>query len=268
MRFFEKAPGANTFTLKATVAGAGKPHHMIRDGANQLTIYAACDDGLFKTFDGGATWVMLRDFTAGGLQGLQVGYGAITAISVGRGGSGGGPGDPPSGGGGGSTPLALTIVSTAGQGATLGIGTTGVTPAGWTEPTFDDSAWSAPAAQTGAVFGDPPPTGSNWITHPAYNGNGLWNSYEWLLRREFTLPNGVVTSASLSYWADNFLIGIWLNNLFIDGSPGASLLRTVSVPPSAFVVGGANVIAIRIQNEPFPTGGINPTSVAFRLDVH
>ncbi len=269
LRSWAKAEGASAFTAAATMASAGQPNHMIRDGANQLTHYLAADEGLFKTFDGFGSIVRLRDYSAGGLVGYQCGYGSITAISVGGGGSGGGPGDPPDGGGGGggSTPLALTIYSTPGEGSTFGIGTTGTDVAGWTEIAFDDSGWSAPAAQSGLTAGAPA-SGGAWITHTAYNGNGPFNAYEFLYRREFTMPNGVITSATVMVWPDNYLIGLWVNNLFIAGSPTLNNELTFTVPGSAFVLGGANVLCIRLKNETTPVVPLqNPMSVAYRLRV-
>lgn len=269
LRSWQKAEGASVFTAKATMASAGRPNHMIRDGANQLTHYIACDEMLAKTFDGFGSIVRLRDYSAGGLVGYQCGYGAITAISVGGGGSGGGPGDPPGGGGGGggSTPIALTILSTNGEGSTFGLGVGGTAPAGWTEPAFDDSGWSTAATETGITAGIPT-SGGAWITHPAYNGDGPHNAVEWLYRREFTLPAGVVSSGSITLWPDNFLIGLWVNNLFIAGSPTLNGERTFAVPASAFIAGGANVVAIQIKNEVTPAVPTqNPTSMAYKLVV-
>ncbi len=73
---YAKLPGTTVFTLLATIAGAGQPHALIRDGDHEMILYMACAEGLYKTYDGGAHWWRVRDYSAAGLDGLQVGYGS------------------------------------------------------------------------------------------------------------------------------------------------------------------------------------------------
>jgi len=83
---YRKAAGATAFTAKATYALGGQPNHMVHDPDNQLEFFLAADQGLYKTFTGFDSMVMVRDYTAAGIHGGQVGIGALALPpSVGNG---------------------------------------------------------------------------------------------------------------------------------------------------------------------------------------
>lgn len=272
LRSWTKESGASVFTASATAADAGAPNHMIRDGDNHLTHYIAADEGLYKTFDGFASIVRLRDYSTGTLIGRQVGYGSISAISVAGGGSGGGSGDPPTGGGGGGgggSTGPIEIVSAVGEGLTLSNGTSRDGPAGWTEIGFDDSAWSAPVAQGGAIYGTfPVITGTAWITYLSGDApdDGIW-----LYRRTFSVPSGAVTSAVLQIWVDNDMPGVWINNIFVvadnSGSMSDTGPLTFTVPLNVILPGQTNCIAVMCHNKNEPSVPINPTSLDYKLVI-
>lgn len=75
-KVYQKPAGSTEFELLATIAGAGQPYAMIRDGDHEMILYLACAEGLYKAFDGGSHWWRVRDYSAVGLDGLQVGYGS------------------------------------------------------------------------------------------------------------------------------------------------------------------------------------------------
>lgn len=88
-RFLEKAAADAAFAVVGTVtddvATAGNVNHMVRDTAAQLVVYLACDGALVKTWDGGRTFAQLRDYTAAGEDGLQVGVGSLRLqVTTGR----------------------------------------------------------------------------------------------------------------------------------------------------------------------------------------
>lgn len=56
-------------------------NHMVRDGDNQMILYAAADGSLAKSFNGGSTWVKLRDYTSLSLDGLMVGYESLSQVN-------------------------------------------------------------------------------------------------------------------------------------------------------------------------------------------
>ena len=84
-RFFVKAEGATTFAHVADMTAPGDVHHMLRDTALQNLIYVQAAEGLYKTPDGGNTFLLLDDYTAAGLVGYQVGLGSLRLrVSTGR----------------------------------------------------------------------------------------------------------------------------------------------------------------------------------------
>ena len=74
---YSKLAGATAFTAKATVTLGGQPNSMVADPDNQLEFFLAANQGLYKTFDGFGSIVMVRDYTAAGINGSQVGIGAL-----------------------------------------------------------------------------------------------------------------------------------------------------------------------------------------------
>lgn len=63
-------------------ASSSGMNHMVRDGDNQMILYGAAEGALVKTFTEGSTWVMLRDYTSAGLDGLMVGYDNATRVQA------------------------------------------------------------------------------------------------------------------------------------------------------------------------------------------
>lgn len=85
-RWFVKAEGETTFAYVGTMPGSpGDVNHMLRDTTLQNLTYVQCADGLYKTPDAGTTFYLLRDYTAAGLVGYQVGLGSLRLrVATGR----------------------------------------------------------------------------------------------------------------------------------------------------------------------------------------
>lgn len=163
---------------------------------------------------------------------------------------------------GGSTPVtSVPCVSAVGQGTVFTLGTE---PSGWQNPGFNDSAWGAPLAETGATFGTPVGT-SQWITaDDGVQPTGL----TWLHRRTFVLPTGTTINASITVWVDNDVLGIWLNGTSLNATPSwdtspVQPAATIAIPPSALLAGQTNLLAIKVEN------GVNgqQTSLDYQIQV-
>lgn len=77
-RFFVKGEGETAFTNTADMTSPGTVNHGLRDATLQNVVFIAADDGLYKTPDGGYSFVILRDYSGdAALKGLQVGLGTL-----------------------------------------------------------------------------------------------------------------------------------------------------------------------------------------------
>lgn len=147
-------------------------------------------------------------------------------------------------------------------------------PAGWRDLAFDDSSWDPSVTYTRNPLTASPPNGAEWITD-IDTGNRPFDLVV-LFRQEFTLSAGRVTSAQIIAQADDWLMGVWINNVSIWsrsdnplGGPYDYAGRTIEIPPSALRE-GTNVLAIRIQNAKAGTPGdpaLAYVGLAFRLEV-
>lgn len=235
-RSFTTADGGTAFSQKGTL-GAGDPaNRAIRDGDNQLIHYVAADDGLWKSYDGAASWKQLRDYAAVGLVGWAVGYGGIRPLAI----------------------TSLTVVSTVGteRVKSLWSGSANIAaPDGWRNVAYNDSAWGlAVAATTHASYVTVPGSAAIWATAlPASATEHL------LTRRTFTLSAGLVTSATLTISADDDLEGVWLNNAFLgaEHSLSGDNTLTITVDPALLLPGASNVLAVYVRNELAPNAALS-----------
>lgn len=242
--------GGTTFTQIGTL-GAGDPANaLIRDGDDALKLYAGADDAMWKSFTGGVSWVRLRDYSAAGLVGWAIGYGGLRALAI---------------------AASVMVSDTTWRARTLWNGTSNdAAPTGWTSAGYDDTAapWGAAVVQ-GSTTPGAPATGSQWITvvsgHQAHTAENLF-------RKTFALPAGEVTSASIQIGADNDVLGLWVNGLWLGrwlSTGGGTIfpLVTVTVPVEALRPGATNVIAVHAANVIGNSPPVNPLSIDLRLDV-
>ena len=202
--YFYRKPAGATVLLYLSDIGGGECYHLVRDGTNALVLYAACEDGLYKTYDGGQTWYQVRAVKA-----LMVGYSSRPWAMV--------------------TPV--TVVSDD-DSVVLSLWDTDHNdepPDGWRGLSYDDSAWDA------ATEGDASGTVSG--ATEIWDASGT-DGEHCVFRREFTVGAGVRTSVTLEYDA-NHDCDIWVNNTLVvsGGTDG-----TVTIDP-AIIVEGTNVLA-------------------------
>ena len=226
-------------TITDTFATIGNVNHMIRDTVNQAVIYVACDNGLLKTYDGGLSWVMLRDYSTAGDTGHMVGVGSL-ALPVST------PADP--------SWIRLREPDVEIATISLNLGTGGTPPAGWSDRAFDDSTWDEAAIglmwhTTRNAMGD------DLASFPVWVPEGVAKDQQTLFRRHFTLAYGTVTDATLLYNADDNMDEIWINGtqvLTADAYPGdgGGINSRLVLDPSAvtWYPSEDNVIAIKASN--------------------
>lgn len=208
--------------------GGGPVYHLIRDGSNPMLLYAACRDGIYKTYDGGVSWYLMRDLTGAGLDGLMIGYGSAPWMQI--------------------TPVTVVSDSTA-KAKTLWNGSGNDDPPdGWRDAGFDDSGWAAAVVTVHAP--NEPPAGSESIWSSL---NPLNNAEQALVRRTFAIGAGVVTSATLTVRFDDECLGFWINNIYIlndtTSSPGGIDPEvTVNINPQILLAGATNCIAVHGKN--------------------
>jgi hypothetical protein len=241
--------GGTEFSQIGLLGSGDQANQMIRDGDNQAVLYAAGNDAAWKTFDGGLTWGILRDYSAGGLVGHQMGYGGLRALGI----------------------VPVTIFSTAGNEKYFTLWPTpplsaytdnDPPPSGWLEIAFDDSGWttsvdkeSTSVIVSGGFYESVP--GADF-TGPA-TGDGEPRYGAMLMRRTFVLTAGVITEAVLTISIDDFGLahggldlGVWLNGVFIDGiaSPGATPRppNVITLDPALLLPGATNVLCVYSSN--------------------
>ncbi len=232
--FYAKAAGSTVLTKIADIGG-GACYHLLRDGTNALVLWAACADGLYKTYDGGYTWYQMR---AGKTR--MVGYGSAPWAPI--------------------TPL--TVVSNTDAVCYL----LGTEPDGWRVVSFDDSRWGAAVVQTVDPGGGTIPDGSSKIAH---TDHGHPSTDVELVRHVFAMSAGVVTSATLQVTIEDGG-DVWINNVHVAyqapfGIGGVGAMQTIALSPTIFYPGTDNVIAAKHANE--GSGGPSAFWVAYKLVV-
>lgn len=224
-RSFYTASGGSSLTRGGDL-GAGDPaNQLLRDGEHQELLYAAADDGIYKSFDGSLSWWLMRALTGVGEVGYQLGYGGATLDDV-----------PP------------VVVETD----TTDVVAVGVVPGGWGSLDFDYSGYPNAVEQTltPGHFADqdygPPPT---FVPASASTRNGL--------AKTFTLPSGRITGATIEISAFNALQSFAVNGhqhafspISVWGGQDSEIERTYAgtVPPEWLVPGGDNVVALTFSN--------------------
>jgi len=163
-----------------------------------------------------------------------------------------------------ATPAAPVIfVSAVGAEQAYDNGTSGAGPANWQDASFDHttSGWTASVADTGGAGMPPPPSGSAYVTKSSTSFAG---AERFLFYRGLSVPGGAISSATLQIAADNYIEALWVNDQLMPVDPTIdSLVQTATLPPSAFLPGQTNALAIQVKNKPF--GGNNVLRVAYRL---
>ena len=147
------------------------------------------------------------------------------------------------------------LTSAVGSGKFYSVGVGGTPPANWYQPSYNDSAWTAPVAPSTnyPTGGWGTPTTAAWVaystaaTFPASN--------EQLHRRTFTLPSGSVADVQLELNVDNYSIEVYVNGTSVpaatinDGSSAVrSSTRTITIPASLLLPGASNLLAFRLKN--------------------
>ncbi len=79
-RVWRKPAGLTAFEYVTSIAGAGFPRHLKSDADHPGIVYLNCDDGLYKSFDFVEHWYRMRDYSAVGVAGVQLGFGAASWI--------------------------------------------------------------------------------------------------------------------------------------------------------------------------------------------
>jgi len=142
-----------------------------------------------------------------------------------------------------------TVVSAAGAGKFYDLGVGGTPPTNWYQPSYSDAAWTTPVADGYDYSAWATPTGSTWIA--VSSATSFSNNQEWLYRRTFTLTSDTLTSATLEFNVDDYVTEAYINGtLFSSGASAGSptATQTTSVPLSSLVLGGSNLLALRIKN--------------------
>lgn len=133
-------------------------------------------------------------------------------------------------------------------------------PADWNRSFYDDLTWG-----TAVAVDQPQPD-------PATTATRIWPT-TWprkadedaVFRQAFILLSGVISSAAFTGYADDDMVGIWINDVYIGGEQTittAGPTLTLSVPPAILRPDGRNLIAVQ------GSGTIIYASyVSWRLDV-
>jgi hypothetical protein len=130
------ATGGGAFVATGAL-GLGACGHVVRDGEQTAVFYAACAEGVAKTYDAGASWHPLTDYAGTALVGVQIGYGAAPMVPprrmlfVERTSEEYAPAAPA----GNGTPVATTLTNPHLTPARLN----DEPPAGWMTQSFDDT---------------------------------------------------------------------------------------------------------------------------------
>ncbi len=73
-----------------------------------------------------------------------------------------------------------------------------------------------------------------------------------LYRKEFTLSEGIVNAATLTIEHDNYVDGLWINNVLVYQAPATNRYSgdpaTVMIDPTVFLPGGDNIIAVKVRS--------------------
>lgn len=144
----------------------------------------------------------------------------------------------------------------AGNGKCWVVGIDGAEPAGWQQPTFNDTGWFD-TVQVPNIAEPFAISAAEWVdrAYPVMRAVGVVELYR--SGTSFNLPTGRLSTATLEFGVDDFLLGIWINGTFVDGSAfnGNPLVsRTISIPPSLLRQGAANILAFKAQNTVLNTG--------------
>lgn len=224
-RILRKASGALEFELLATIAGAGAIGELLRDGDDALRLFAAAAGGLYQAIDGGITWGQLRDYSAAGLAGKQVGYGALEWRAI--------------------SPI-VAYSSALDVGLDLwneGTGANDEPPADWNANGFVDSGWGPCVEQEDS----PEVAGAKRI----WPGSGFPPAAgaRACIRRHITVEAGGLTQyGALTITVKDRLVGAWWNGAFLGSkTSGETETITFAIDP-ATVRPGDNVLALLIEN--------------------
>lgn len=204
------ASASGDLELVADQPELGTIRHAIRDGRFPL-VWCATDTGIWKTADEGVTFLQVK--AAPGA--TMVAYGALVPALQ---------------------PVALTIVSTPGEERlrTLWNGAgNDAPPPNWYVTGYPDGDWvpSVLVAPGGSLA---PLPGTQATGYPdRHDGEQV------LLRRHFTVPEGTITTATLTWGVDEAIDEEYLNGHrlpFVPGGSGVLDVKDLLVP-------GENVLA-------------------------
>jgi hypothetical protein len=156
--------------------------------------------------------------------------------------------------------VASDTTNTIATSLTDGAGGNTVPPSDWNTPDFAlDGSWApAVAADVGTS-----PTVVAGAAAVSVNVTPALNE-QILIRHQFSLPDGVVTSARITISADNYVYGVWLNGAFLYA--GSADNTEINVSPGLLATNGvANTIAIWFDT----SGGVTPDAgwVSYKLEA-
>jgi hypothetical protein len=121
----------------------------------------------------------------------------------------------------GATPTPDAVYSLVGQtkGLSLWTGESNITPpTGWSEYSFDDSEWVIPN-----TVGVPPESTIDGADCLWVNPQGIENK-QVLIRHRFVLDSAPMGDATLTFWFDDVLVGMYINGVEVQSSMGSSVI--------------------------------------------
>lgn len=222
-RTFYTDSGGASLTRGGDLGAGDAANQLLRDGDHQELIYAAADDGVYKSFDGARSWWLMRALTGAGEVGYQIGYGGATLDQAEQ---------------------VIVETTTADKACAM------IVPGDWHFADFDDSAYPNAVLQTSgqgygfADYGTPQPP----FVRPGAWANGL--------RRRFTLGSGRIVGATIEIHAWNQLFSFGVNgHVTTFGGPDWTGLDgqiervyTGTLPPEWLIPGAENVISLHVAN--------------------
>lgn len=157
-----------------------------------------------------------------------------------------------------STTGSLRILTPSGPGFSF--------PSGWQNPGFDDSAWTTSVVDATDM---PTPIDSPSSSWQGTGTNQTDANQQQAYRQTFTLASDLPTAATMTLWADNFILEVYVNGVAISGFsssldyPELGSPVELSVPLPTLNLGTTNTLAIKTENK---TGGAgNRMRINFRF---
>lgn len=243
---FYRMSGETVFRYVSTIGG-GECYHLINGGGSGgpgLIMYASCENGLYKSYDSGGHWYLVRSGKC-----LQAGIGSEPWPTV----------------------TTTTVLSDSSKVKCRNLwngSTNDPEPVDWKLLAFDDSAW--PSAVDRTAYGGSAPSGANALWDDAENVPG-GQAEAVLFRQRFTLTSGRISTATLQVSNEDFCDGLWINGVLVYSDPTGLLGTDASANPRTYPIpqgvlkAGTNILAAKERQ--FPSVVAGPEWIAWRIDV-